>query len=550
MKKGLEKAMRSGARRTNLALLVVVMGGLVPLDSAVSQERPVRRPGTLMEQEAPQEGITFNFQNLDLAYVVTAMGQAAGINVLSTNMPEVLVNYRTPQPMTSEQVGILIREVARRYGVTVTELPGVLLLEGQFVQEGELVEPRQLFIHRLQHANATILSSTLSALFGGSMPSPAGARQARETLSQQLRTLEEQSAQALQGVQVGTGGQVTLVTAPGELEGEVQIVPDEVTNSLLVRATAADWTIIQEAILSLDLRPLQVVIEVVIAEVRRTGELNVGVGFFASDVDEEGGAGTTGILPVVGSDDAFSLDVLRTGDVDVAATLLALSSDGNVRILSRPLIQAQNNQEARILVGSERPFIQSSFTGVTTGGVAQEVVQYRDVGTSLTILPTINEDGYVNLLLTQEVSSATAETQFGAPVISTREATTQLLARSGQTVVVGGLVDQQTEESRSGIPILKDIPVLGWLFGTTRETVTNAELFLFLTPFVITSDEDEELLRQELESNAELLEELLPIRSLLPPVLQVLIPDTGGAGVVAPDTIPPDSAGSGRGGRP
>ncbi len=218
----------------------------------------------------------------------------------------------------------------------------------------------------------------------------------------------------------------------------------------------------------------------------------MGVGVFGSDVKEEGGEGTTGLLPVSPSADAFTLDVLRTGDIDVGVTLSALSATGNVRILSRPLIQAQNNQEARILVGSERPFIQSSYSAVTTGGVAQEVVQYRDVGTSLTILPTINEDGYVNLLLTQEVSSATAETQFGAPIISTREATTQILAQTGQTVVIGGLVDQQTEESRSGIPILKDIPVLGWLFGTTRETVTNAELFLFLTPYVVATDEDEE----------------------------------------------------------
>jgi len=203
-----------------------------------------------------------------------------------------------------------------------------------------------------------------------------------------------------------------------------------------------------------------------------------------------------------------------------------------VRILSRPLVQAQNNQEARILVGSERPFIQSSYTGVATGGVAQEIVQYRDVGTSLTILPTINEEGYVNLLLTQEVSSATAETQFGAPVISTREATTQILAQTGQTVVIGGLVDQQTEESRTGIPFLKDIPVLGWLFGTTRETVTNSELFLFLTPYVVASDEDEERLRAELEENAELLRELVPIKSILPPSIQALIPDS-----ILPDTM-------------
>ena len=369
------------------------------------------------------------------------------------------------------------------------------------------------------------------------MPIGTAARQlGTSTLSQDLQALEQQSAQSAQGIQTGAAQAVSFVTAPGELENQVQIVPDEITNSLLIRATVDDWAIIQQAIEALDLRPLQVVIEVVIAEVRRSGDLNVGVGLFGTDVDEEGGEGTTGLLPVGVSADAFTLDILRTGDVDVGLTLAALSSTGNVRILSRPLIQAQNNQEARILVGSERPFIQSSFTGVATGGVAQEVVQYRDVGTGLTILPTINDDGYVNLLLTQEVSSATAETQFGAPVISTREATTQILAQTGQTVVIGGLVDQQTEESRTGIPILKDIPVLGWLFGTTKETVTNSELFLFLTPYVVATDEDEERLRQEIEGNAELLQELMPIKSMLPPAIQALLPDS-----IVVDTIPPDT---------
>ena len=528
-------------RRAMAAVPILAFWLVVALSPVSAQDPPVRRPGGMRQQTAPQEGITFNFQNLDLASVITAMGQAAGINVLSTNMPEVLVNYRNPQPMTPEEVGSVIRELAQRNGCAVTELPGVLLLEGPLVQDGELLEPRFLYIHRLQHANALVLSGTLQALFGGSVPAGTSGRQAPQTLSQQLQTMEAQSAQSLQGIQTGGQGQMTFITAPGELQGDVQIVPDEVTNSLLVRATAADWGIIQEAISSLDLRPLQVVIEVVIAEVRRTGDLNVGVGVFGSDVKDETGEGTTALLPVSPSADAFTLDVLRTGDVDVGVTLAALSATGNVRILSRPLIQAQNNQEARILVGSERPFIQSSYSSVNTGGVAQEIVQYRDVGTTLTILPTINEDGYVNLLLTQEVSSATAETQFGAPVISTREATTQILAQTGQTVVIGGLVDQQTEESRTGIPILKDIPVLGWLFGTTRETVTNAELFLFLTPFVVATDEDEIRLREELQNNAELLKELIPIKSLLPPALQLLIPDT-----IVPDTVQPDTIRIGR----
>lgn len=493
----------------------------------------------MRQEAAAQEGITLNFQNLDLAYVVTAMGQAAGINVVSSNMPDVLVTLRTAEPVTGAEVGSLIRSLAAAHGITVFEEPGFLRLQGPLVQEGEVLEPRQLYIHRLKHANALVLASTLQALFGATGPriSPSSSR--AETLSQQLRAIEQASGQVYQGAQM-QGGNVTFQVGSGELEGDVQIVPDEITNALLIRATVADWAVLEQAIEALDLRPLQVVIEVVIAEVQRTGELNVGVGFGISDVDEEGGEGTTGILPVAASSDAFTLDILRTGDVNVGVTLAALSSTGNVRILSRPLVQAQNNQEARILVGSERPFIQSSYTGVTTGGVAQEIVQYRDVGTSLTILPTINEDGYVNLLLTQEVSSATAETQFGAPVISTREATTQILAQTGQTVVIGGLVDQQTEESRSGIPILKDIPVLGWLFGTTRETVKNSELFLFLTPYVIASDEDEERLRVELETNAELLQELVPIKSMLPKSIQLLLPDS-----IVPDTILPDTVGVG-----
>jgi len=497
------------------------------------QERSERRPQQAQRQQ--QEGINLNFQNVALANVVTAMGQLAGINVVSSNMPDVTVTLRTAEPVSAEEVSSLIRSLATAHGVTVVEEPGFLRLQGPLVQEGEVLAPRHLYIHRLHHANALVLAGTLQALFGATGPriSPASGR--AETLSEQLRAIEQASGQRYQGAML-EGGQVTFEVGSSELEGDVQIVPDEITNSLLVRATTGDWAILEQAIEALDLRPLQVVIEVVIAEVRRTGDLDVGVGFGVSNVEEEGGEGVTGILPVTPADGAFTLDILRTGDIDVGVTLAALSSTGNVRILSRPLIQAQNNQEARILVGSQRPFIQSSYTSVQNPDFAQEVVQYRNVGTSLTILPTINEEGYVNLLLTQEVSSATAELQFGAPVISTREATTQLLAQSGQTVVIGGLVDQQTEKSRVGIPILKDIPVLGYLFGTTREMVSNAELFLFLTPYVVATDEDEAKLREALEANAELLQELVPIRSLLPPTLRILVPDS-----VLPDTVPPDT---------
>jgi general secretion pathway protein D len=291
---------------------------------------------------------------------------------------------------------------------------------------------------------------------------------------------------------------------PGTLSGDVQIVPDETTNSLLVRAAAADWEVLRQTIAALDLRPLQVLIEVLIAEVRHTRDLQVGVSATATDK-----SGSSVELKGQTTGD-FILKILRTGDVDVSVTLAALAARGDVRILSRPVIFAQNNQEARILVGSERPFVQVSRSLPTDAAVRDQVIQYRDVGTKLTITPTINDDGYVNLQVLQEVSTATAETQFGAPVISTREASTQLFVRNGRTAVLGGLIDRQQERSRSGIPLLMEIPVLGSLFGTTRKTDLNSELFLFLTPHIIASDQESDRAREGIERSNPRLRSVLP----------------------------------------
>jgi general secretion pathway protein D len=178
------------------------------------------------------------------------------------------------------------------------------------------------------------------------------------------------------------------------------------------------------------------------------------------------------------------------------------------------VILAQNNQEARILVGSERPFVQVSRSLPTDAAVRDQVIQYRDVGTKLTITPTINDDGYVNLQVLQEVSTATAETQFGAPVISTREAATHLFIKNGRTAVLGGLIDRQQERARSGIPILMELPLVGGLFGTTRNTTSTSELFLFLTPHIVATDEDSDRVRENFERQAPLMRRTLEEQGL------------------------------------
>jgi general secretion pathway protein D len=510
MRRRISRAGRAAALAASLAAVAIAAAVAVSVTPLQAQQ-PVRTaPG----------GVLLNFQDADFGYVVASLAQAAGINFAATDLPQRPVSLRTMQPVGQDEIVSLLRGLAQAYGVTIVEGNGFMRLQGiPTAQAGE--DPRQLHILKLKHARAPVLANTLQQLFGATVTTRPGQQQA-QTLAQQIRVMQQPGQQPGQ-----QPVQITMAAPMAAGQFPVVIVPDDVTNSLLVRATPQDWLVMQQAIGSLDLRPLQVVIEVVIAEVRHFRELNVGTAISATDTRARPGESTVGRLPQGrGSDTDFSLRLVRRGTIDVEATLAALAASGQVRILSRPVVLAQNNQEARISVGEQRPFVSTSRSLPTAEPVMDRVVTYRDVGTTLTILPTINDDGYVNLAITQEVNNATNEIQFDAPVISTREAQTQILALNGQTVVIGGLIDRSTDRTRGGVPFLKDIPLLGYLFGTTRENVGHSELFLFLTPHIVYTDEDADRMKQEIEQNAGLISPLAPIRPLVPPAPRPIRPDT------------------------
>jgi general secretion pathway protein D len=475
-------------------------------------------------QEAPpvqttKEGVVVDFQDADLRTVVTALAEAGELNVVYGDLPARRVTLRMRQPVPLQNIPALLRSLAQSNGLRVTDEGAFLRLDvvgpgaAQVSGGGEQGKAGiRLFVYRLKHARAARLGSTLQAIFGGRR----SGREGREgsgfsepSLSEGLRDQRLPPApRDSGGPQVSVELGDTRPSLPGQLQGEVQIVPDEATNALLVRAQPADWEIVEGAIKMLDLRPLQVLIEVLIAEVRRNNDASISV--LGTVADRKADPTIRGGLPGLDPKGLASIEVLKAGTLDIRATLAFLASKGQVKILSRPVVLAQNNQEAKILIGSERPFVQASRSLPTDAGVRDQVIQYRDVGTKLTIVPTINEDGYVNLQVLQEVSTATDETQFGAPIISTREASTHLFVRNGQTAVIGGLIDRQTLKTRSGIPILMDIPVLGHLFGTTRMSTANSELFLFLTPHIVTTDEDAERLREGVERSAPMIAPILP----------------------------------------
>jgi type II secretory pathway component GspD/PulD (secretin) len=266
---------------------------------------------------------------------------------------------------------------------------------------------------------------------------------------------------------------------------------------------------VQQIIGGVDLRPLQVLIEVTIAEVQRTHDLDLGVSGSVRNTNGNRGFDSTGAA-FLGSSRDFILQLTGGhGSIKYNVAIAALEQRGDVRVLSLPVIIAQNNRQAVLNVGSSRPFVQVSQTVPNDPTGRVQTVQYIDVATTLTITPTINPDGYVNLQVSQTDNSASNEVQFDAPVINKREATTQVFIRDGQTTVLGGLADHQRTHSVSGIPFLSRIPIIGsFLFGQTIHNDDTTELFLFLTPHIISSDEDIDKYREAIQGSSELLKEV------------------------------------------
>ncbi len=365
----------------------------------------------------------------------------------------------------------------------------------------------RLYVIRLSHARAADVAATVNSLYGrASAFGEIGSKSS--TLSQQLSQQRQSSFNAMTGppATAAPSGLLSGAVTQGSatLSGETTIVPDASTNALLIRANPSDFALIAAAVKELDVRPLQALIEVLVVEVSRDRSLELGVDVNLPAARIPGHPRTTydGYSTGIAAGDASLHVVGIGGDPDLEATVRAAASKGEVTIVSRPTVIAANNEEAQILVGSQQPFVEISRSLPTDGASRDQVVQYKDVGTKLSVRPTISSDGYVTLQVSQEVSAATDQTQFDAPVISTRSVQTQLLLKDGQTVVIGGLTDRQHESTQGGVPILSSIPILGALFGHVKRSTSETELFLFITPHVIRTDDDADQLTKPLQKRA------------------------------------------------
>jgi len=442
------------------------------------------------------DSIIVRFVDADLRAVLQVLGRYMDRPVLAAGLPQVRVTVETPRPIPRSGVLPLLRGVIESQNLElVTDSAFYRVRQREAVQvaappAGGQQGPAalELTVVRLRHARAADVAATLGALYGAAGSALGGGRPG--TLSDELR---RNVVPPFVPSQQAGGEQPVQQQRSAALEGAVTIVPDPITNALLIRASRRDAAILLEAVRELDLRPLQVLVEVVIAEARRDRLASWGLDIFmpARQLNPPGNA-TVEVGQQGGGLGDLVIQFMNLGRAEVDAILRMGATRGDVQILSRPVLLVANNQQARFLVGSQRPFVQVSRSLPTDAPTRDQVIQYKDVGTRLTIRPSIGADGYVTMDIIQEVSSATTETAFDAPVISTREATTQVLVRDSQTIVLGGLIDHQRDVNSGGIPFLSDLPLIGGLFGRQSIRSTETELFLFLTPRVLRTDSDVE----------------------------------------------------------
>lgn len=318
---------------------------------------------------------------------------------------------------------------------------------------------------------------------------PTSASGAVSSFQDRLRSIVQRAA---------SGGEAPLL-------GDAKIIPDERTNSLLIFATKQEREMIKNIVEKLDVVQAQVLIEAIIVEVTLSDSLSAGVSMSqnhqrANRFNGAVGSQQNSAFPFsfidpksVNSLTNFPGGFNYFGSVgrDFDFVVAAAAGDSRVNILSRPRIQTSHAVEAELFDGESRPFPMGTYQ--TYGGLNQTQTQQQQIGIRLNILPLINQDGLVVLDISQTVQSLGAEIQidanFSVPSVIDRQASSRVAVKNGDTIILGGMIRNEKRNTRSGVPYLKDIPLLGKLFSSKATEDSKRELIVFIRPTVLPTPE-------------------------------------------------------------
>jgi general secretion pathway protein D len=345
---------------------------------------------------------------------------------------------------------------------------------------------QKIWVYSVQNGRATDLAGTLNKLIGGGRDQPAGKAPKQPIPPPPPPIAFNDLTSATQ-----------TAPAPEQQPGETQdqgngpkVIADDTTNSLIIKGTKAQFAVIEAALKKLDIVPLQVRIEAVVAEVTLTDDLNYGVQYLFSHKHLTSvltDASNVSVSPALPGFSAF----VTSSHINTVLDLLRSITD--VHVISSPQLMVLNNQTATLQVGDEVPIATgSAVSTLTSGAPIVNSIEMKDTGVILKVTPRVNASGMVLMDIAQEVSdvSQTTTSTLDSPTISERKITSSVAVRDGETIALGGLIKDTTTNSKTGIPVLQDIPVVGALFGDNGVNKERTELLALITPRVVKSDKD------------------------------------------------------------
>lgn len=380
-------------------------------------------------------------------------------------------------------------------------------------QEPDYNNERRLFVYSVQNTSAAHIARMMSTIFGdgdvagpssGTSSGGSGGGVAPGLTPTRIGGSGDSSSGIGSGVGSGTTSTTNRNAAGGGDSanvsiGNIRMVADEKNNSLLIYSTRNEYRKIETALGQLDIMPTQVHIEATILEVTLTEELSYGLSWYLNNNlgngwrgVGEGGAPVTGRpLTSTGTTGTVSGLAYSVYDSvgDLRSIINALASKSLVNILSSPTITVLDNEPANIQVGQQQPV--QSGSAVTDGGVVSNSITYKDTGVVLDVTPSVNSGGMVTLTVKQSITDVgEIEAATGQRPFLNRDLSTKVAVRSGEAAVLGGLIRENTSDGRAGIPVLRDLPILGNFFGSTSKTKNRTELLVMITPRVLNNEQD------------------------------------------------------------
>ncbi|MBT2747862.1 type II secretion system secretin GspD [Lysobacter sp. ISL-42] len=405
----------------------------------------------------------------------------------------------------------------------------------------------QLYTLELKYIKAKDLADRLSEVFGGRAGGNSGGGEGAPSLMPGLESTEVRddgsgtssadigknssdsgSSGGSSGGGLGNGaslgsrqsgnGAVTL-----EVDGsKVGVAAVEETNSILVRSSPQAWKSIRNVIEKLDVMPMQVHIEAQVAEVELSGDLSYGVNWYLEQAATDAGfpnlnRRTNPDVPLkwstigasVGGVNGLSWSLVKNG---AAAVISALDKVTDVHVLQTPSVFVRNNAEASLNVGTRIPIESVSVNTGTGNNNTYSQVQYLDTGVILKVRPRVSRDGMVFMDIVQEVSSVGLPLNANSTnvTINNRKLKTEAAVQSGETVLLAGLINDETRRSGSGLPGLSRIPVIGALFGRQGSSTTRRETIVLLTPTLVRNPQESRDLTDEYSRRFRAMEPLNP----------------------------------------